>query len=143
MTANNLWGNLPEVSKVRTPEQILREQASELTRLTSGLIVGMVEGRSKYNIGTFNHGLKLRAPTLNNYTASILDIGYEIGFYPVHMISLVGDGNLMSCDDEEEFLQALGEILASPETHKLIKSLLAHINSTKDETGAEKQGSKT
>lgn len=132
MAAKNLWGDLPKVSQVRTPEQILREQAEELTKLTNGLIVGVVDSKTQYSLGPFTHALRLRAPTLNNYTIAIVEIGYNIGFYPVTGVSIVDTGlGSGRCENEEEFVAFLGEILGSEETHRVIKALLAHIQSTK------------
>jgi hypothetical protein len=132
MSTINLWGNLPEVPKVRTPEQILREQASELTKMTNGQIVGEVDPSGSYNLGSFNYRLRLRVPTLNNYSVSIAELGHEIGFYPVRVIPPLEGFNLTDCQNESEFVAALGKIFTSAPARRTISSLLAHIKSASE-----------
>ncbi len=42
MSGESLWGELPESASLRTPVSILKEQASELKKLTNGLLEGRV-----------------------------------------------------------------------------------------------------
>jgi hypothetical protein len=131
MKTTNLWGELPEVPEVTTPEQILREQAGEITKLTNGQIVGEVDSKTAYSLGAFGYRLKLQVPTLNNYNVSLLELGHEIGFYPVNVISTLDQTEYHECKDEVQFIKTLGEILTSDGCRKVIKSLLAHTKSVK------------
>jgi hypothetical protein len=38
----NLWGELPKPETIRTPYTILKEQASILSEITNGLLIGEV-----------------------------------------------------------------------------------------------------
>jgi len=132
MENKNLWGDLPDVSKVKSPELVLKEQASALDRMTNGMIVGIVESSTSPKKSHFAYRLSLRVPVLNNYTVAICIASYELGFYPADIVSLI-HGNTDQFDretvDEEDFSKALEEILRSPETRSVLSSLLTHVKS--------------
>lgn len=50
MCAKNMWGNLNDIEKIKTPLGILREQASLLSESTKGILIGVVTiGGSPYS----------------------------------------------------------------------------------------------
>ena len=125
MASDDLWGELPPTSNLRTPAVILREQAELLSQKTEGLLTARIttpKGRD------FVYKFVMIAPTLANYSYSVLQVQHEIGFYPLSMTDLQ-EGMEHLCKDEEEFKVALGRILKSDRTHSVVSQLLTHIKS--------------
>lgn len=153
----NLWGELPNAEAIRTPYTILKEQGSILSKITHGLLIGEVVQYQKDKL--FVLILRIKAPSLNNYTYSVVEVQYSIKLYPVFVKNLASDSfkeldsweanKLMggirtkstaeylgwlenqgdsTCSSEEEFENALGEILSSPEVKQVISALLAQIH---------------
>jgi hypothetical protein len=151
----NLWGELPNPETIRTPYTLLKEQASILTEITNSLLIGEVIHNQKDKF--FVIILRIKAPSLNNYTYSVLEAQYSIKLYPVFVKNLASDSfkklenleanklrlGLMSaveypgwlenqgyrqCSSEEELEKTLGEILSSPEVRRVISALLAQIH---------------
>jgi hypothetical protein len=141
LSNKNLWGELPKSENIRTPYTILKEQASLLTEITKGLLIGEVKLSSEVDalskfassiIGeqsqSFVAFLRIKAPSLNNYTYSVVKIQYPIKLYPVLVKSLVVENFQSECSSEEEFENALGQILSSQEVKQVISALLAQIH---------------
>jgi hypothetical protein len=122
----NLWGELPNVETIRTPYTILKEQASILSEITHGLLIGEVVVNSQ-NDKFFTITLRIKAPSLNNYTYSVVEVQQPIQLYPVAVINLL-EGRMGKYSSEEEFENALGEILSSQEVKGVISGLLAQIH---------------
>jgi hypothetical protein len=122
----NLWGELPNAETIRTPYTILKEQASMLSEITNGLLIGEVVVNNQID-KLFIITLRIKAPSLNNYTYSVVEVRQPIQIYPVAVINLLDSrgGNYSS---EEEFENALGEILSSQEVKRGISGLLAQIH---------------
>ena len=125
MSTENLWGELPSSENQKTPVQILKEQASILTQLTKGVLVGSVAPQDTRQ--PFSYVLGIRAPALNNYSAAILSIGHTIEMYPLVLQNQIS-GNSQRCDDENAFIQAISRILKDEKTHRVIKALLVQSN---------------
>jgi hypothetical protein len=134
----NLWGELPSSETQRTPYTILKEQASMLTEITNGLLVGEVkrssevDAFSEFTLGkqsqSFVAYLRIQVPSLNNYTYSVVRIQYPIRLYPVLVKSLAVEDFHRECSSEEEFENALGQILSSQEVKQVISALLTQIH---------------
>ncbi len=151
----NLWGELPNTEAIRTPYTILKEQASMLSEITNGLLIGEVIHNPKDNF--FVMILRIKVPSLNNYTYSVVEVQHSIKLYPVFvnnfasdnfnnleknlknaannpLMSLVDYGGWLEnqgyskCSSEEEFEKALGDILSSQEVKRVISALLAQIH---------------
>ena len=129
MDTNNLWGDLPELNTTKTPVQIVKEQASILTQMTKGVLVGEVKPANWTR--EFNYILSIRAPALNNYSASILIFGHPIAMYPLAIHDLVSTKSQSICSDEVAFVAALQKTLSSPEARKIISALIVQSNATK------------
>lgn len=127
ISKKNLWGELPNTETLRTPYSILKEQASILSEITNGLLIGEVNSYPKENL--FVMILRIKAPSLNNYTYSVVEVQHKIQLYPVFVMNLASDENqgFNQCSSEEEFEKALGQILSSQEIKKVISVLLAQI----------------
>jgi hypothetical protein len=127
MPTLNLWGQLPPTEKIRTPTQILKEQATALDDMTKGALQGSVTVRHDSQ-GTFNIDLDIVAPALDNYTYNVLEASHGLNLYPVK----VRPGwkkfeykEHFECADEEQLDLALGQVLTSPEVKRVITTLLA------------------
>ncbi|WP_446009506.1 hypothetical protein [Candidatus Electrothrix sp.] len=125
MATVDLWGELPDVEKIKTPFVILKEQAELLTEKTDGLLVGEVEQLK--TAGEFECTLDIVAPTLNNYHYTLIYLHYDMTLYPLNLSS--GENPSVSCSDEDEFKKELGKIFKSQETQNIISKLLAHVRS--------------
>jgi hypothetical protein len=127
----DLWGEIPSHETIRTPYTILKEQASLLTQKTNGLLIGEVSRDQKYNVSKQREiqvTLLIKAPSLNNYTYWVLEVEHPIQLYPLSVQDLAGTNPLLDCSSEEEFEQALGNILSSQEIKRVISALLAEIH---------------
>jgi hypothetical protein len=127
MSSENLWGELPAADQLRTPLQILKEQAKYLTEMTQGVIVGWVT-TSDWPGHDFSFDLNVRAPALNDYQTTLLSIGYPVTMYPA---SVRNPDSLTATQhrDEGAFLAGLKSQLQSPRVRNVINALLAQSNS--------------
>lgn len=126
-TTKNLWGELPLAEVTRTPATILREQATQLTELTKGLLEGEVtSGKIENNprMPLF-HRLSIIAPAMDNYKYIVMDIYHNIIFYPVLVVDMAVHANNTECENELEFLSAIEKILSSASVHKAVAALLS------------------
>lgn len=126
MSTSNLWGDLPQPLIARTPLQILREQASELTKMTKGVLVGFVRQQAVNREG-FGFELSIRAPALNDYSITILAIQYGLQMYPLQVMDFFRNRE-SKCQDEASFLNALMGILQSSAVRNAISALLSQSN---------------
>lgn len=131
----NLWGNLPNVENMRTPNAILLEQASMLGELTNGLLNGQVK-RLQDGPG-FKLSFKIVAPALNNYSYLVLTVTHPIQLYPLKLFNETKFMSSKDCESEFDFENALREILTSPEVHRVIAGLLAQIRADEKEAPSE------
>jgi hypothetical protein len=118
----DLWGEIAP-SAVRTPASILREQASLLGSKTNHLIEGQVD--TQVSGSRFNHSFNLVAPALENYSYELFRIWHEVNIYPVSYGYQRGE----QLENEEAFVDWLGQKLSSVETKRIIGNLLAQANS--------------
>ena len=127
ISKKNLWGELPKPETIRTPYTLLKEQASILSEITNGLLIGEVRrvfGKDQ----EFIFNIRIKAPALNDYTYSVVEVKYPIKLYPVIVKSLVVENFQRECSSEEEVENALGEILSSQEVKRVILALLSQIH---------------
>ena len=137
----NLWGdlNLAITNSIRTPYVILKEQASWLTKSTNNLLIGEVDLYQLPNIeyitktdkklpnNNAEYILRLKVPSLDNYTYSIFKVIYDLSS------PLVRVQTLMSTEDKEqkikikEFENYITQILTLTETQKLLAALINEI----------------
>src|ERR1700681_3385891 len=79
MTPKNLWGQLPPTEEIRTPTQIIKEQASALADLTRGTLQGSVSVRATSDQFVIN--LDIVAPAIDNYTYNVLEALHSLQLY--------------------------------------------------------------
>lgn len=123
----NLWGHLPVEEKIRTPYVILKEQASLLTEMTNGLLLGNVD-REDPEDGNFVCTLEIVVPSLNNYSISILIISYPINTYPCKVSSYLTDDKNIECPTEDSLFSVIRALLSSPQVKKIISALLNEVH---------------
>lgn len=123
MMTNNMWGDLEDIEIVRTPTTILRGQAETLKKVTNGLLEGETDVRTR-TAGRFYIDLDIVVPNLENYTYTVLTVRHGILIYPLEIVKTV-DGQDYECNNEEEFIEALGNILSSKEMRKVISALVS------------------
>ena len=145
-TEKSLWGDLPLADVTRTPIIILREQATILTELTNGLLEGVVTNRVTEGTNRlisqvedrepkeFSATLSIIAPALDGYVFRIMQVNYNLELYPVEVVALASHfflsrDSTVSCDNEQEFVEALGNILSSDSVRQAIGRLLAQSKS--------------
>jgi hypothetical protein len=156
----NLWGELPNPETIRTPYAILKEQASILSEITKGLLIGEVINNQEDKF--FVKILRIKAPSLNNYTYSVVEVKHLIQLYPVFVKNLTSEPITKATDlidslvdvrlpglledqgykkylSEEEFEKALGKILSSQGVKQVISALLAQIHADIPEQGIDVQ----
>lgn len=118
----SFW-TIPDVSTIRTPLSILREQASAITEQTKGALVGVAEAR---NTGPrLILQLDLTVPALNDYRYSVLRYSQPIEMYPGTLFA--GDRGVQ-VGDEQSFIEGVKAVLSSSEMTKVLASLLVQVN---------------
>lgn len=128
MTTKNLWGEIKDLPKIKSPVAILNEQTQLLEQLTNGLLTGRT-ARVSNDPNQFMFDFSINAPSLNNYSYTVLRIAHDIGLYPVNLIDLK-QGASVRCNDVSEFETELGKIFSSPEIQRVITGLLSQIQTT-------------
>ncbi len=123
MTINNLWGDLSNIEPIRTPKQILQEQANFLSTATNGLLIGKVTNEEID--GDFVTELVVRVPRLNNYEYTLISVFNKIDIYPLK-ISVPGRPGRLQCDSEQKFVAVLKRTLSSSRTKKILTQLISH-----------------
>ena len=124
---DNLWGELPDVSNVRAPYVVLKEQGNALGEITKGRLYGTVV-RSLDGDRT-NLTFSIIAPALNDYTYTVARAMHRVDLYPVMVWDTAKGGrDSEECANEKEFKAALGLILKTERVRKAIAGLLAQVN---------------
>lgn len=127
MAEKHLWGNLENIATVRTPKEILSEQASHLYIATGYKLQGQIRERSSGS--KFLVSLDIVAPALDNYSYEVLRAIYDLDVYPVNVRD-VANGKDYEVKNEKEFLDVIEKILSSPEVHKVISVLISQSTTT-------------
>jgi hypothetical protein len=130
MNSRNLWGPLPATEQIITPTLILREQATQLSNMTNGILRGEVSVSSAGS--TFVVSLAVVAPFVDNYTYLAVQVEHELELYPVTVrpgYDLYSSKVAVECTNQSEFEKAVGEILSSEHMQRIIRSLLAQSRS--------------
>lgn len=126
MSAKNLWGQLPSASEITTPTQILKEQASELTNMTKGVLYGDVH--VKQRSGKFELEFVIQVPVLDNYEYVVLYVKHGLSLYPATVVpgwDQYAAEKQVACADKEQLETAIGAILSSDHVKRIVASLIA------------------
>jgi hypothetical protein len=116
----DLWGDFSDTPPLITPLAIMKEQAALLGDKTKGLLRASVDTTAEY--GEITHYFHIVASALGNYEYQLFYAKHAIELYPVKIEYKL---STIRCDDVTEFTNELGKILASPETHRIVQSLIA------------------
>lgn len=123
----DLWGEIPD-KPIKTPVSILREQGSILEKKTTGILtVSIPTSRNGERDGYFTHQFIINTPSLN-YNYLLFYIYHPITLFPVTFVdneTFSDSGGSKVANNEEEFLEILGQILQSPKTQNILHSLLS------------------
>ncbi len=131
MAAKDMWGDF-QVEAIRTPVQILREQAAALGPKTRNLVVAEVNTSArdrsfKSRKKDFVHELTLVVPSLDDYRYLLFSLSHDVELYPVHVEYLANDVEI-DVASEEELNEVLQDVLSSPKTKNIISSLLGQVS---------------
>ena len=124
MTTKNLWPEFQLENVIRTPKAILNEQAEFLAKGTKNLLNGNITISSSRN-GDIDYFFYIVAPNLGGYSYHLLRINHKtISMYPC---VLFDSSNPKGYDiiNEDDLLDKLSEIFNSPQTQKVITSLIS------------------
>ncbi|RJP30677.1 MAG: hypothetical protein C4527_09100 [Candidatus Omnitrophota bacterium] len=130
MSPENLWGELPVIDDVKTPVEILKEQAFVLSKMTKNFLDAAVS-TYRDNRGLLAD-LEIVAPTLDGYSVLLLRLRYNLEPYPVTVLNELAD-EIHECPDENTFKHTLSKIFTSEKVKKVIRDLLIQINSIRKE----------
>jgi hypothetical protein len=132
----DLWPNdISQTNITSFPGQVLKEQARLLGEKTKNLVTAEVFQDEVEKDDHFKFSFSIFSPVTGGYRFWVFSISHGIHFYPVtfHMDSDVanevhdGDGytDLITIDEEAEFLNFLKAILSSKKVRRVVSSLLA------------------
>ena len=123
----SFWA-IPDVTEVRTPLSILREQANALTEQTKGVLVGMVEVYRDSQDGDLTINLEVSVPALNGYRYRIISYRQPVELYPgtfsgdpIAKIA-ISNGRVI---DEEQFITYIKVVLSSERIRRVLGTLLS------------------
>ena len=124
----SFWA-IPDVTDLRTPLSILREQAAALTDQTKGTLVGLV-GTENWDDGNIKIKLDISVPALNDYRYRILSYDQPLlELYPGRLYPSpepnVGEGSYKPIGDEAAFVSSVKAILSSERVKRSLAALLA------------------
>ena len=119
----SFWA-IPELTTMRTPLSILREQDGALTEQTHGALVGIVEAdKGKGYVLVIR--LEVSVPALNDYRYRILTYEQPIDLYPGILYG--PDDSISNPVNESDFTSAIKEALSSPRVKNVLTSLLSQV----------------
>lgn len=121
MARKNLWGEMPDISSIRTPHEILLDQGEYLVDETDGLLNFSIERKQKNTL--FSYDFWIMVPSID-YKYLLLRITHDIKLFPA-ILSCEQSGEEYTSNNQDEFEEDLGTILSSEETRILLRSLMA------------------
>lgn len=121
MTAKNMWGDINDMSNIRTPHEIIDEQGRFLAEMTKGVIELKIERKQSSTV--FNYDVFICLPSMG-YKQRILRMMHDIKLYPANLYDEHGTNEFRS-KDQETFEDNLAAILSSTETKTIISGLMA------------------
>jgi hypothetical protein len=128
------WPDFGKGKFERTPPRtFLREQAEALTRRTKGVLEGLVTTSTQGNF--FLQSLYVVVPSLENYSYQLLLVVHPVQYYPLDLRALVQDRTIV-CQTEEQFKDALREVLQSEQTKRVLEALLGQVELPEEETSS-------
>lgn len=125
MTTRNLWPEFQLENVLRTPKAILNEQAEFLAKGTKNLLNANIKiSASTIKPEEISYSFNIIAPNLGGYSYHLFRIVQNtISMYPCILYN--NDYQTYEIMDETDFLEKLAEIFNSPQTQKVITSLIS------------------
>ncbi|MCR4315872.1 MAG: hypothetical protein NUW37_05910 [Planctomycetes bacterium] len=140
----DLWKDTFEISKMKTPVSILKEQAEYLSQKTAGVVYAEVDDLSEsafdFTTGSnidFHFSFNIRGRDLN-YTFRVMRVWHGINLYPASITPdtdianelkklgvMLNEYNSLSVKDEKEMEQRLGEILKTDKVARVVGGILS------------------
>jgi hypothetical protein len=127
MTATSFWPNEILQTSAKPPAVILREQAENLTEMTTGALVGEVTTIG-VGSGRIGHSPAIVVPALNDYRYTLVTVYHGPELYPVNLKCLPTDPDarpLGTAANEAEYGALLRDALNSSEVKKVLAGLYA------------------
>ncbi|MBD1401464.1 hypothetical protein [Pelovirga terrestris] len=121
MAVKNMWGDINDMTDLRTPHEIIEEQGQVLSEMTKGTLELKVERKQSNTV--FNYDVFISLPAMQ-YKQRILRLMHDIKLYPANLYNEQGT-NEYRCKNQEEFEDNLGSILSASETKVIISGLMA------------------
>jgi hypothetical protein len=118
----DLWPHDFGKLDVTPPLVLLREQAELLARKTHGMLQGRVS--TSLSGITVLHQFLLVAPSLDNYSYKLFEVAHTVQLYPA-TIQTEGGGRDYPCENYDEFVAALHEVLTAERTKSIIRAIVA------------------
>lgn len=138
-TLDNLWPDLNEIQKIKTPKEILEEQGKILPKLTDDLVYATIDPsvifNSDFSINNkydFTYDFNIRGKLLKDYKFKLLTIGHNITIYPVRIRlendirKEVGLKNIdLIIDNHNDFVNTLKQVLSSNKLKYVIATIIS------------------
>jgi hypothetical protein len=138
----DLWPDIKDVPKRKTPNIILEEQASLLKEKTKDIVQAEIKRtspgtnifRGEIVIFPFMYVFFIKAPVLR-YKYKLFSIAYDIFMYPTYFDIdieitreiLGGKQGEINANNEEEYLGILRKIFNSEKTISIIQSIISQV----------------
>jgi hypothetical protein len=126
MSTENLWPADLADKRVTTPKEILVAQEVHFNRMMNNVLVATVDSYGGPNEGEFIHRLIISAPSLGNYSLTLLRCTHTLKLYPVKVINQVESMQFMP-KDEHDLKLVLGQIFSSEVVQRSIVALKSQI----------------
>lgn len=143
----SLWGDLSDIEEIKTPQEILNEQASFLNSFTESTVLAKLIKARPIQFGKelefsrddiFKFEFLLTCPKIPNYSYKIFRMEHSVQLYPISLrieesiieeIEPLNDKyklyDEVIANDEKEFLSILKDVLSSKTIMKVISSLIS------------------
>ena len=126
MAARNPWQKLKDqAQEIRTPHQILLEQASLLDEATGGVLRATVSIEEEATHQGAMVEFSVYVPTLNNYTVRLFMVRHPVLQYPATLHGDWGGQQPIKCDSHQELEAAVIGYLETPDLQNVVASLFA------------------
>jgi hypothetical protein len=123
--AKSFW-NIPTEKDVKTPYDILLEQANALTESSKGRLRGVVDRSTAGN--RIANILKVVVPKLNGYTFEVVQLWHEAQPYPLTVFVPWGNHSMYEIRNEADLCNELEKLITAEEVQKVIRGLWAQVS---------------
>lgn len=129
----NLWPGDLGRQRVSTPLAVMRKQARQLAKLSDGWLNAEVRTSGSGSNALLQHGFVILVPCLGEIEFPLFSVRHGMMLYPLTISTNQYITNAgYECFDEEEFLEALREILGADATRRIITSLISQAEDSQE-----------